>query len=147
VVPTARELLQRRADQRAVQELRAALTGLRGKGVRSDEDVLTDWSRVELASIGRSGSTPDASLRQGADPTAWLSDLEEGADLGSRIFLGTGLRSAPWLDCEVATPGWLAEAWDRAGDDLRVVSADHRRLLVLFDEEHEIQAFRRSVPR
>jgi hypothetical protein len=149
MAPTARELLQRREDQRKVDELRAALTRLRAEGVQTDDEVLTDWSRGELARIGRTGSTPDASLDEDADAerlTAWLSALEQRSELGARIFLGTSLRTVPWLDCEVIAPGWLAEARAHVGGDLRALSADRRRLLVVFDEEHEIECFLRTAP-
>lgn len=149
MAPTARELLQRREEQRKVDELRAALTSLHGQEIHADDDVLTDWSRAELASIGRTDSAPDDSLDEDADSdqlAAWLSDLEERSGLGRRIFLGTSLRYAPWLDCEVVAAGWLAEAQTSAGGDIRVVSADRRRLLVVFDEEHGRGAFLRTAP-
>ena len=146
MAPTARELLQRREDERRVDDLRAALTSLRGAAVHQDEDVLTEWSRAELVGIGRSGSTPDASIEDGPDPAGWLTGLAARAELGDRLFLGTGQRCAPWLDCEVLAPDWVAEAWPRLGGNLRAVSADRRRLLVVFDEEHAVEAFVRAAP-
>ena len=145
--PTAKELLQRREEERRLDALRETLTSLRGLEVRTDDEVLTEWSRQELFSIGRSGSTPDASLEEDADPSrlrVWLTDLEERAALGQRIFLGTSLRFLPWLEAEVTGPGWLAEAWERAGGTLRAISGDRARLLVIFDEEHAIEAFVRA---
>lgn len=150
VRPTAKELLQRREEERRVDALREALTSLRGLEIRTDDEVLTEWSRQELAAIGRSGSTPDTSLEEDPEPTRlrdWLGGLEERAALGDRIFLGTSLRFLPWLECAVAGRGWLVEAWERAGETLRVISAERTRLLVIFDEEHAIEAFIRTGTR
>jgi hypothetical protein len=93
--PTAKELLQRREEERRVDALREALTSLRGLQVRTGDEVLTEWSREELAAIGRSGSTPDATLAADADPGRlgdWLAELERRSALGDRIFLGTSAR-------------------------------------------------------
>ena len=146
--PTARELLQRRAEQRRVDELRSALTGLRVGEVLSDEEVLGDWARTELAAIGRTGSEPDATLDDAESERLddWLIDLESRADLGSRVCLGTSLEHLPWLDCEVISAGWVAEVWRHSGDPLRVLSGDRRRLLVVFEEEHATEAFLRADP-
>jgi hypothetical protein len=145
--PTAKELLQRREEERRLDAFREALTSLRGQQVRTDDEVLAEWSRQELEAIGRSGSTPDASLEADAEPSrlrTWLAELEARAALGDRIFLGTSLQFLPWLECEVTGPGWLAEAWERAGGTLRAISGDRSRLLVIFDEEHAIEGFIRA---
>lgn len=145
--PTAKELLQRREEERRVDALREALTSLRVLQVRTGDEVLTEWSHEELAAIGRSGSTPDATLAENADPGRlgdWLAELERRSALGDRIFLGTSLQFLPWLECEVTGPGWLADAWERAGGTLRAISGERTRLLVIFDEEHAIEAFIRA---
>jgi hypothetical protein len=145
--PTAKELLQRRDEERRVEALREALTSLRALQVRTGDEVLTEWSSRELAAIGRTDSAPDASLDEDADPgtlSGWLAELEQRAALGERIYLGTSLRFLPWLEGEVAGPGWLAEAWEHAAGTLRAISGDRTRLLVIFDEEHAIEAFIRA---
>ena len=146
--PTARDLLRLRAEQRRVDELRSALTALRVGEAADDARVLTDWSRQELAAIGRMGSRPDAVLpdEDASRLDDWLADLEGRADLGPRLYLGTSLERLSWLDCEPTGPGWLAQAWRHAGGTLRALSADRRRLLVVFEEEHAVEAFLRTAP-
>jgi hypothetical protein len=123
---------------------------LRVGGVLSDDEVLSDWSRQELVAIGRTGSEPDVTLDENdAEPERladWLSELGRRADLGPRVYLGTSLEHLPWLDCEVASGGWIAQAWQNLGGSLRVVGGDRRRLLVVFEEEHAIEAFLRTDP-
>ncbi len=127
------------------RELQNALSGV---GFLDFPEIsIPDWMQSAVSECSNALSKPDAKINTEAGTSQlnrWIVDFAYDVGLSSHFYCRTGMRFFPWVEISVSQANWPEMLRASLGRDLVLASHDKNALVIVFEEEYEIIAFRYS---